>query len=993
MKQTIRLQMPPCFVLVRFLLPVWIVAMGDNAWAQQPVEPLLQKYCLGCHNRQDAEVGLSLQTFDAIKKGSANGPVLDRANPKDGLLYQVLQTDVDNTMPPQDELQPTTAERQVLKQWVLSGAAIQAMAAGIPDVPQLSPFSKRKSESFASVAISPTELAIGGSRQISIHDVATGRQLRKFDIPQGNVTGLTWAASSKQLLAAVGLPGIDGTALLLSANDGKIQRSFKGHTDALYCAAINQNENRIATAGYDRRIVIHDVRTGNVLRTLKGHHGSIFQLSFDGSGTILCSASTDGTVKVWNVMTGERLDTLSQAQGEQYCVQISSTLNRIFAAGADNRIRAWNLVAKDQPTINPLLSSLFAHEQTIHKMRLSPDETKLATAAEDGTVRIWTTNPLQQLQTLPRQESMVTSLAFSTNQNLTVTTLNGPPQAFKLRHPATEKTSTNQASQSANANPSAKMPQPMVSPHLNKDASTVAVPIAITESNSPNHSAATAEQVALPATVSGHIYEATGGPDRDCYMFEAIAGQALVLEVNAARKKSPLDSKIEILTESGQPLLRTRLQAVRDSWFTFRGKDGHQSGDFRLFNWREMELNQYLYADGEVTKLHHYPRGPDSGFNVYPGFGKRHTYFGTTGTSHALLAPAFIVQPHPPESEIVSNGLPTFPVYYENDDDGLREFGADSRLFFEVRNSGRYVVRISDAREFSGEDFHYDLTLRETRPSFSVSHNGSKFSVSKDSGKEIEFKAKRIDGYDGPITIYAEEIPAGYICSTPITIQREQYRAYATIFATNDAVEITDEQRRAIRFFAKAGQDNLALDDRATDDRATDNDATDDDATGDPANRERPHLHAHQQPIEISGFTEFKLLKDPKLKVAIHPSKPEPPSDHTAHAAKPIVLSIQPGQTINAFLTLSRLSHNGIVSFGKEDAGRNLPYGVFVDNIGLNGLLLLEGQSQREFYITASPVAEPGTYTFHLKSNVNGVTSYPATLVVEPRESQLPNGN
>ena len=47
----------------------------------------------------------------------------------------------------------------------------------------------------------------------------------------------------------------------------------------------------------------------------------------------------------------------------------------------------------------------------------------------------------------------------------------------------------------------------------------------------------------------------------------------------------------------------------------------------------------------------------------------------------------------------------------------------------------------------------------------------------------------------------------------------------------------------------------------------------------------------------------------------------------------------------------------GPVSFGKEDAGRNLPHGVFVDNIGLNGLMLLEGQNEREFFITASPIA------------------------------------
>ncbi|MFN8705860.1 MAG: hypothetical protein ACK50J_04210, partial [Planctomyces sp.] len=85
----------------------------------------------------------------------------------------------------------------------------------------------------------------------------------------------------------------------------------------------------------------------------------------------------------------------------------------------------------------------------------------------------------------------------------------------------------------------------------------------------------------------------------------------MVLEIHAARDKSPLDSKIEVLTADGKPVLHRKLQAIRDSYFTFRGKDSVTVDDFRMFNWQEMDLNQYLYADGEVMRLWLYPRGPD----------------------------------------------------------------------------------------------------------------------------------------------------------------------------------------------------------------------------------------------------------------------------------------------------------------------------------------------------------------------------------------------
>ncbi len=172
----------------------------------------------------------------------------------------------------------------------------------------------------------------------------------------------------------------------------------------------------------------------------------------------------------------------------------------------------------------------------------------------------------------------------------------------------------------------------------------------------------------------------------------------------------------DILDANDQPVLRTRLQAVRDSYFTFRGKDSLQIGDFRLFNWEEMHLDDYLYASGEVTKLWLYPRGPDSGYNVYPNEGNRWTYFGTTHTTHALGEPAYIVEPLAAGQEPTANGLPVFDIYYENDDDPMRVAGKNSRLLFTAPSDSLYTVRITDTRGEGGEAFAYRLAIRPAQP-------------------------------------------------------------------------------------------------------------------------------------------------------------------------------------------------------------------------------------------------------------------------------------
>ncbi len=72
--------------------------------------------------------------------------------------------------------------------------------------------------------------------------------------------------------------------------------------------------------------------------------------------------------------------------------------------------------------------------------------------------------------------------------------------------------------------------------------------------------------------------------------------------------------------------------------------------------------------------------------------------------------------------------------------------------------------------------------------------------------------------------------------------------------------------------------------------------------------------------------------------------------------------------------------------FGKEGAGRNLPFGVIVDNLGLNGLLVLENQNERAFFITADESTPEQVRPFHLMTTVEGgQSSRPVLLRVKRR--------
>ncbi|MFM8378662.1 MAG: hypothetical protein ACKOB1_04975, partial [Planctomycetia bacterium] len=121
----------------------------------------------------------------------------------------------------------------------------------------------------------------------------------------------------------------------------------------------------------------------------------------------------------------------------------------------------------------------------------------------------------------------------------------------------------------------------------------------------------------------------------------------------------------------------------------------------------------------------------------------------------------------------------------------------------------------------------------------------------------------------------------------------------------------------------------------------------------------------------------------PKLTVAIVPATN---SSVVAPEGEPLLFTIRPGETITAKVRVERHDFKNRIEFGRDgQTDRNLPHGVFIDNLGLNGLLIVEGENEREFFITAAPKARPGRRPFHLLAAPDGgQASLPAMIEVLP---------
>src|SRR5262249_37883060 len=99
-----------------------------------------------------------------------------------------------------------------------------------------------------------------------------------------------------------------------------------------------------------------------------------------------------------------------------------------------------------------------------------------------------------------------------------------------------------------------------------------------------------------PFTANGRIDKAGVA---ETWTFTAKKGQRLILEINARRLGSPLDSVIEILDTHDRPVPCAVLRSVAKTYIVFRDHDSAGSG-IRIESWSELRINDYLYVGGEL---------------------------------------------------------------------------------------------------------------------------------------------------------------------------------------------------------------------------------------------------------------------------------------------------------------------------------------------------------------------------------------------------------
>jgi hypothetical protein len=188
----------------------------------------------------------------------------------------------------------------------------------------------------------------------------------------------------------------------------------------------------------------------------------------------------------------------------------------------------------------------------------------------------------------------------------------------------------------------------------------------------------------------------------------------------------------------------------------------------------------------------------------------------------------------------------------------------------------------------------------------------------------------RLEGFNGPVDVELTGLPSGFSASTT-RIGPDQLTGVVQVAAAADAKTPTAEALAGVRVVARgvvAGE-----------------------------RRERvasPSFGGHHLAVTVPSEVGIRLEAES--------------------------LRIAPGQQLRFTATIER--RGGLQARIPVEA-LNLPFGLRVLDVGLNGVLINEGETSRSFEVVCDPWAEPGRWPFFAVARIESKNERSASNVIE----------
>lgn len=334
------------------------------------------------------------------------------------------------------------------------------------------PIPTKDNETFTSVAFSPDEkrLAIASASAgenetglVRIWDITQNQVIEQFDTGQGQLYSVGFSPlDSRQLVTGGG----DGTVKVWDISSNR-PAQFSTTQGTIQRMEFSPNQELLATINQNNQLNLWNVREDGTVslnsatEIVQQQYGGVKNVTFSPDGETLIIVGNDDTIKLWTISTNQIKSFATQQQQIQ-SLAASPNKRKLATIGSNGILKLWQI---QDDTLNPIdisnsqlsrtqinglafssdgkqlataqgnilnlwtvswgkLSNQsvdqFQTQQPIQSVAFSPNNKKIATAGNQGLLKLWDTKG-NLLDQIPTQQTRITRLVFSPNSNIIAT--------------------------------------------------------------------------------------------------------------------------------------------------------------------------------------------------------------------------------------------------------------------------------------------------------------------------------------------------------------------------------------------------------------------------------------------------------------------------------------------------------------------------------------------------------------------------------------------
>jgi serine/threonine protein kinase/WD40 repeat protein len=254
-----------------------------------------------------------------------------------------------------------------------------------------------------------------GDRSVRVWDVATGKELRQFDVaamPKNHGDSGSREAPGEFFTIAVtpdgkhAVTGATGGAVCVwSIATGKLVRQFEEHVATVYGAAISAKGNVALTGGRHGIGRLWNPSTGEELMQLTGHRSWVRCVAISPDGKRALTGSYDNVLRLWDLDRAELIREFKTPQNWIWSVAFAPS-GTVAACVSGRDVQLWDLDS------GKLIQSLVGEDNGT-SVDISADGRRVISGGYDGTVRLWDFDSGESLETYTGHRDWVWSVKFS----------------------------------------------------------------------------------------------------------------------------------------------------------------------------------------------------------------------------------------------------------------------------------------------------------------------------------------------------------------------------------------------------------------------------------------------------------------------------------------------------------------------------------------------------------------------------------------------------